>query len=192
MQRLRRSTSGDSGRFHSRYGGNMAFRILIGFIVVSVTLVAVLSGLSSPSAAANRRSISAPAPTPAAAADKALYSEYRGVTLGMSIDEARAKLGKAKDSSDQQDYYMISDGETVQIVYESKVVRGISATFVGAGAKAPTPMAVFGIDAEAKPDGSINKMVRYPKAGYWVSYIRTGGDDPMVMITIHKLQKGEI
>lgn len=171
----------------------MALRILISFILVSVILSAAFAGTSSSLAAAAIGPSTAMAqPTPVPETNRSLFTDYHGVTLGMAMLDARAKLGKAKDSSDQQDFYMISEGETVQIVYEGSVVKGIAATYLGAGVKPPTPIAVFGTDVEAKPDGSINKLVRYPKAGYWVSYIRTGGDDPMVMITLHKLHKGQL
>jgi hypothetical protein len=30
--------------------------------------------------------------------------------------------------------------------------------------------------------------VRYPKAGFWVSYSRTAGDTPIVTIQIQKMQ----
>lgn len=169
----------------------MALRIFAITLFVSAALFASLMGTNIRSAAAANGSPLA-APTPVTDADKALFSEYHGVKLGMAVADVRSKLGKAKDSSDQQDFYMMSDGETVQIVYEDQMVKGISATYLGATAKPPTPISVFGTDAEVKPDGSINKMVRYPKAGYWVSYIRTGGEDPMVMITLHKLQKGQL
>jgi hypothetical protein len=54
------------------------------------------------------------------------------------------------------------------------------------GSDVPTPRSIFGADVEAKPDGSIYKMVRYQKAGCWVSYNRTAGDAPLVSITIQK------
>jgi hypothetical protein len=37
-----------------------------------------------------------------------------------------------------------------------------------------------------RPDGSLYKMVTYPRAGYWVAYSRTTGDSPMVMIAMQK------
>jgi hypothetical protein len=46
---------------------------------------------------------------------------------------------------------------------------------------------VFGSDFETKPDGSKYKLVRYPKAGYWVSYSKTAGDTPIITVTIQKL-----
>jgi hypothetical protein len=46
---------------------------------------------------------------------------------------------------------------------------------------------VFGEDIEAKADGSKSRLVRYPKAGFWVSYNRTAGDTPLVTVTIQKM-----
>ena len=59
--------------------------------------------------------------------------------------------------------------------------------YMDAGANAPTAKAVMGTDIEAKPDGSLYKLVRYPKAGYWVSYSRTAGDAPIVSVTMQKI-----
>jgi hypothetical protein len=50
-----------------------------------------------------------------------------------------------------------------------------------------TPQQVSGADIDTKPDGSKYRLVRYPKAGYWVSYSRTAGDTPIVTVTIQKL-----
>ena len=47
---------------------------------------------------------------------------------------------------------------------------------------------ILGSDLEAKADGSVYKMVRFPKAGYWLSYNRTGGAAPMTSITLQKIQ----
>jgi hypothetical protein len=30
-------------------------------------------------------------------------------------------------------------------------------------------------------------MVRFPKAGYWISYNRTGGNSPMTSVTLQKI-----
>jgi hypothetical protein len=38
-----------------------------------------------------------------------LYREYRGVRLGMTAADARAKLGEPVMKSDEQDYYVFSD-----------------------------------------------------------------------------------
>ena len=50
-----------------------------------------------------------------------------------------------------------------------------------------TPQQVFGADVETQADGSKHRLVRYPKAGYWVSYSRTAGDTPIISVTIQKL-----
>jgi hypothetical protein len=46
---------------------------------------------------------------------------------------------------------------------------------------------VLGAEAGAKTDGSIYKLLRYPKAGYWVSYSRTAGSSPTTTITMQKI-----
>ena len=48
-----------------------------------------------------------------------LYAEYRGVRLGMTAAEARAKLGEPAMKSNEQDYFVLSANETTQIVYDA-------------------------------------------------------------------------
>ena len=117
------------------------------------------------------------------------FKEYRGVQLGMMADEVRKKLGAPKDKGDEQDFFVFGDSETAQIVYDQahKVVT-ISADFLSAGASVPTAKQVFGSDVEAKADGSVYRMVRFPKAGYWVSYNRTSGASPLTTVTLQKIQ----
>ena len=104
------------------------------------------------------------------------------------MDEARNKLGPAKEKSDAQDFYVFSDTESAQVYYgPTKSVTAITITYTGKIDTAPTAKAVFGEDVPPKPDGGIFKMVRYPKAGYWVSYNKIAGDDPMVMIAMQKM-----
>ncbi|MGI8837290.1 MAG: hypothetical protein ACR2H4_11725 [Pyrinomonadaceae bacterium] len=121
--------------------------------------------------------------------EAAAFYDYRGLQLGMLADEVRKKLGEPKDKGDEQDFYMFGDTETAQIVYDktNKVVT-ISADFLNAGTTVPTAKQVFGAEVEAKADGSVYKMVRFPKAGYWVSYNRTGGNSPLTTVTLQKIQ----
>jgi hypothetical protein len=150
------------------------------FIVAAMSLV-LISSVSGP---AQRKAV-----TPAAQEESATFKEYRGVQLGMTTDEVRKKLGSPKEKGDDLDLFVFGDNESAQIVYDPthKVVT-ISADFLLTDASVPTAKQVFGTDAEAKADGSVYKMVRFTKAGYWLSYNRTGGTAPMTSITLQKIQ----
>lgn len=115
-------------------------------------------------------------------------SDYRGVSIGMKADEVRLKLGEPKDKSDEMDMYMFGDTETAQFYYDAAhLVNAMMITYTGDLKSAPTPKDVFGEDAVAKPDGSMFKMVRYPKAGYWISYNRSAGTDQVISVAFQKI-----
>jgi hypothetical protein len=115
-----------------------------------------------------------------------LYREYRGVTLGMSAKDVRAKLGKPEEKSDVMDFYVFNDRERARVYYTDGKATAVIATYVGKDAGAPAPAAVLGTEIDAKPDGSMYMMTPYKQAGYWVAYSRTPGDSPLVMITMQK------
>lgn len=116
-------------------------------------------------------------------------NQFKGVRIGMLADEARKKLGTPRDKSPEQDFYMLNDNEVLQVYYDkSGAVNAISIDFMSGATAIPTAKEVFGADAEAKADGSIYKLVRYPKAGFWVSYSRTAGNEPTTTITMQKIQ----
>ena len=144
-------------------------------------------------ASAARPSSVAPVATSSAKSEPAddggpAFQEYKGVRIGMTADEARKKLGSPTDKGDAQDFYLVSEKESVQVMYDAAhKVSALALIYMNAGANAPTARAVLGSDLEAKPDGSLYKLVRYPKAGYWVSYSRTAGDAPIVSVTMQKL-----
>ena len=114
--------------------------------------------------------------------------QFRGVKIGMATDEARKKLGSPREKSAEQDFYLFNDNEAVQIYYEKGAVSAIAIDYMTGANGAPSPKDVLGAEAEAKADGSIHKVVRYPKAGYWVSYSRTAGTEPTITITMQKIQ----
>lgn len=122
--------------------------------------------------------------------EEPLFQEYRGIKIGLLADEVRKKLGSPKDKSDEQDFFVFEEKEMIQIVYDkSHAVSTISVDFLSDAKEIPTPKSVLGSDIEAKPDGSKYKMVRYEKAGYWVSYSRTAGDAPLVTVTMQKFDE---
>ena len=120
--------------------------------------------------------------------DKPLFQEYRGIQLGMAAEEVRKKLGSPTDKGDEQDFFMLNDAESAQIFYDkTKKVMAISANFLRGAQNVPTPKILFGEELTAKPDGSVYKMTRYPKAGYWLSYSKTSGDSPLISVTLQKI-----
>ena len=122
----------------------------------------------------------------AKAAPEPLYKKYRGVTLGMSASDVRAKLGKPEEKSDAMDFYVFNDRERARVYYTDGKATAVIATYIGKDGGAPAPVAVLGAEIEAKPDGSMYQMTTYPRAGYWVAYSRTAGDAPMTIITMQK------
>ena len=119
--------------------------------------------------------------------DAPVFKDYHGVSIGMSADEVRGKLERIK-KGDGQDYLAFSDQESAQIYYDDKGhVSAISIDYFAGGNCAPTPEAVLGVGIQAKADGSMYQLNRYPQAGYWVSYNRTAGDKPIVTITMQKM-----
>jgi hypothetical protein len=125
-----------------------------------------------------------------AAQDAPLFAEYKGITIGMPMADVRQKLGKAEEQTDAEDYWEFDNDESVRVIYgPDKTVRAISISYNAKEAAAPTGLVVFGKEIEAKPDGSKYKMVNYSKAGFWISYVRTAGDNALVIVTMQKLEK---
>jgi hypothetical protein len=116
-----------------------------------------------------------------------VFKDYRGIKIGMSVEEARSKWDRLK-KGDGQDFLVFSEHESAQIYYDaSGKVTAISIDYFGNNNGAPTPEAVLGVGIQAKPDGSMYQLNRYPEAGFWVSYNRTAGDKPIVTITMQKM-----
>jgi hypothetical protein len=112
-----------------------------------------------------------------------LYKEYRGVRLGMTAAETRAKLGEPAMKSDEQDFYVFSANETAQIVYSGQKVVTISTDYLG-GVGAPDYKTVVGEDLLQKADGSWFRMTLHDSERFWVSYYRSASAQPVVTITI--------
>jgi len=116
-----------------------------------------------------------------------LFSEYKGIRLGMKAQEVRARLGAPTLKGDDQDYYAFSETESAQFAYDKTLaVFTISIDYTGAGA--PDYHNVIGPTIDQKEDGSLYKRVNYEDQRFWVSYSRTVGTPPIVTITIQKMQ----
>jgi hypothetical protein len=122
--------------------------------------------------------------------DIPVLQDYKGVKIGMTADEVRAKLGKAKSDDKDGFFYTISDFETVQVLLDGQQkVRAISIMYDG---ESPNPMKfedVFGksVEPEKQASGAIYKLVNYPDSGYWVSYNRMAGEKPMTIVVMQKM-----
>ena len=161
-----------------------------GFFVVSLMTVGLLiadRNVNARQTIDTKSSLPRTTPTPSPA-DTNSFSEYRGIAIGTSTNDVRTKLGSPKDKSDAQDFYSFSDDESAQFYYsDGHLVTAIMITYIGNLKAAPTPKQVFGEDVPPKADGGVSRMVRYPKAGYWISYNRGSGDDAMITIAIQKI-----
>jgi hypothetical protein len=104
----------------------------------------------------------------------------------MSTADVRTKLGAPLQPADDMDFYVFSEKEAAQIVYDSAhVVKTVSVDYVG-GVGAPDYKSVVGPEIEVMVDGSLYKLVRYDSFGVWVIYNRGAGDAATVTITIQK------
>ena len=153
--------------------------VLLVAIVFSFTVIIVEGQSRKPTKPAASLTSTTPTQQP-------LMTDYKGVRLGMTADEAHAKLGKGMRVDDQE-LYVFNEQETAQLLFDrSNNVIGISVDFLG-GVGAPDYRTVVGPDVDVKPDGSMYKLVRYDNLGFWVSYNRTANTAVMmVSITIQK------
>ena len=156
-------------RFSKPYGLKM-----IG-LIVCIGLFALASGQTRPRAQTE---------------DQPIFRDYRGVQIDWLAEDVRKKLGSPADKGEEQDFYVFNEKETCQIFYDKATskVTAISVDFMNGAAQVITPQQVFGEEIEAKADGSKSRLVRYPKAGFWVSYNKTAGDSPLITVTIQKMQ----
>lgn len=116
--------------------------------------------------------------------NQSVYKEYRGVRLGMTAAEARAKLGEPVLKSNEQDYYVLSANEATQIGYDAAGKVNMISTDYTNGVGAPDYKSVVGEGLLTRPDGSVFRMVMYESERFWVSYNKSASAVPVVTITI--------
>jgi hypothetical protein len=145
------------------------------------TLIVVALGADTSLAQRSRASTDEPDNQP-------LFSEFRGVRIGMMAEAARKKLGNPHDKSAEMDLYVFNDTQAVEVFYDKTgAVSAISIDFMSGANGVPSAKEILGTEADAKADGSVYKLLRYPKAGYWVSYSRTAGTTPTTTVTMQKI-----
>jgi hypothetical protein len=148
------------------------------FFVIGVILLLLLGAIATGHAQSKKMAVGH-----SPVVQQPLYREYRGVRLGMTAAETRAKLGEPAMKSDEQDFYVFSANETAQIGYTEQKVVTISTDYTG-GVGAPDYKSVVGEDLQQRPDGSLFRMVLYNSERFWVSYNKSATAVPMVTITI--------
>jgi hypothetical protein len=155
-------------------------------LVRALATVAALILLGTVSAATTNAQTAAKS-AHGSAVQQPLYSSYRGVTIGMTAEEVRTKLGAPLNKADDMDLYVFSDTETAQIAYDaSHKVKVVSVDYLE-GLGAPDYKLVVGPDVAVTANGSTYKLVRYETLGFWVSYNRSTSAVPIVTITITKM-----
>ena len=125
-------------------------------------------------------------------APDSLIAEYRGIFIGDTRDEVHQKLGKPEHEYADEDNFELSESESARVFYDAdKKVKAIVVTYAGKIDAAPKPNEVLGEPVSAGPDGGMYKMVRAEDKGFWVSYVKSGGESPSVIITVQALRKAK-
>lgn len=164
------------------------FRLSMTALVLTLVF-SVANGQTGPSPATQEEVATAinKAPSNDATANVPVFKDYRGVKIGMTAAEVRAKLDGLKEGK-RQDFLVFSERESAQIYYDEQgKVIAISIDYFGGNSTPPSPETVLGAALQPKDDGSMYQLNRYPDAGYWVSYNRTAGAKPIVTITMQKM-----
>jgi hypothetical protein len=145
---------------------------------------------ASPAPLPSATPMAAPRPSPTPTGP--FVSDLKGVKVGMTKKEVEGVLGRARVSDDAGMYYSFSDTQSAQIGLDSEgKVRTIALLFSEGDKHAMSYTDVFGPGTPPAPDanGNVYQMVRYPSAGFWISYSLTNtADSPMTVITMRRIE----
>jgi hypothetical protein len=160
-------------------------------IILAVVLLSTITGVGQTNTVSQTESRTTVVQDEKPAALQPVFTEYKGVAIGMTADEVRDKIDNKPKLEDKDGfYYVFSDNEAMQIVLdENKKVKVISIIYSGENSNTPTYEAVFGKEVPLEPgtDGRVYNLVRYPQSGFWVAYSKGAGENPTVTVTIQKL-----
>ena len=116
----------------------------------------------------------------------------REVTLGMTVEQVKDTLGKPDVEDKTGLFFTPTKTESVQIGLDPKgTVRTIAVIYSEGDKNAPDFEDIFGPKVE-KPEtkDTVYKMVRYPEAGYWVSFsLSNPGSKPTTRVTMRRLDR---
>lgn len=155
------------------------------FLMSAALCIAIVSIFAILDVAGQRQAKLAQVHREIAPSAEPVFTEFKGISIGMMADAVRAKLGEPARKGDDQDLYVVSDTVTAQIWYSAAhKVTAISVDYLESTA-APGAKEILGEEPERKPDGSTYKLVRYEKKGFWVSYYSSPGR-AVVTVTIQQ------
>ena len=166
-------------------------RTIFKFAIGPMALI-VCMGVNASAQATGGDAVSAvkpkpPAASPTATAAKTIpmpaMAEFRKASIGIAADDLKKAWGKPEVEDDTGFIYEFSDKEMAQIsITPDKKVDAIAVTFRD-GTGAPKAEEVFGPaeKIEPKENGTVFHMVRYPEAGYWVSYLSQGTGKAVIL-----------
>lgn len=168
--------------------GHLYRRMIVGVVAFALLAFVLHTFVSGQTVARKQKPAAQPALT-VAQLPEPIYREYRGVQIGLRKEEVRQKLGTPGDVTDRQDFFNITGVESAQVFYDAAGrVMAVSVNYLREGAGAPPPEKVFGMAVEPAADGTIYKLLRYERAGYFVVYSRSGGNaPPLVTVTMQKI-----
>lgn len=131
-----------------------------------------------------------PVPGSGVPTDTPFVNQLKGISIGMTPDEVVEKLGKPKASDDAGMLFSLAKNEMAQIGIGPKgKVRAIALIYEDGDENAPSIKDVFGqgVDAVENEDGSIYKMIRYEKEGFWMAFSRSGDKKPLTTVMLRQI-----
>ncbi|HEU4510259.1 MAG TPA: hypothetical protein VFR78_18640, partial [Pyrinomonadaceae bacterium] len=121
-------------------------KITLVSIIVLMLAGSVVSAQTTTTSQTEVAKVSTAGSTPSNKASSGpVFTDYRGIRIGMTADEVKTTLKNLKNGGNSQDYFVFSERESAQIYYdENKKVMAISIDYIGANDGAPAPNSVLG------------------------------------------------